>query len=109
MIYDKAELLERMFDDEELLEEVLQTFLGDMPKKIGLLEEAVRGNDATGVRHYAHSIKGAAGNASAPELHIAAHELEIIGESGDLSKAKECLGIIKDSFKAFTEAVEKEG
>lgn len=47
--------------DNELLAELLQTFLDDVPKLAQRMEDAIAADDRVGVRRLAHSIKGSLG------------------------------------------------
>src|SRR5450755_4054451 len=57
-IWNKAETLDRLGDDEELLEELIQIFFTESPKLVDKLQRAVSTADADAVMRGAHSIKG---------------------------------------------------
>ncbi len=58
-IFDKAGLIERLMDDEELVKEVIEGFLEDIPHRIAALKEALERGDTPVVQRQAHTIKGA--------------------------------------------------
>jgi PAS domain S-box-containing protein len=88
-IFDKDALLEKLMNDSELLESIIDIFFEDIPKQIDLLENALIAKDADAVGRLAHSIKGAAGNICAYALQKSASQAEKSGKAGDLKKAVE--------------------
>ena len=69
----------------DVLKEVLQLFLEDVPARISRLREAWQGGDAVAVQRAAHSLKGSAGNVGAMQLLAVCSKLDEQGRSGDLS------------------------
>ena len=88
-IFSREELLGRLLGDEDLVKTVLDGFLGELPKRIEALKQALEQNDAPVVRNQAHALKGAAANISAATLREAAYQLEIAGETGKLGSASQ--------------------
>ncbi len=88
-IFDKDALLEKLMNDAELVESIIDIFLEDIPKQIDILKSALIAKDADAVGRLAHSIKGAAGNICAYALQKSALQAEKSGKAGDLKKAGE--------------------
>ena len=69
----------------DVLKEVLQLFLEDVPGRIERLRTAWQGGNAVEVQRSAHSLKGSAGNIGASDLLAVCRLLDDHGKSGDLS------------------------
>ena len=94
--FDRAEVLDRLEGDEQLLREVIELFIQDSGGLIDRLRTAVDANDAAEVRAAAHRLKGAASNLAAGPVTDAARALEVIGERGTLSGAMPAWRRLKD-------------
>ncbi|MGL4553196.1 MAG: PAS domain-containing protein, partial [Gemmataceae bacterium] len=86
-IYDQAEALERCGGDRELLRELIDLFLADVPGQASGLSAAIASGDAETVYRLAHTLKGAVATFAAEPARAAAMELETIGRSGKLDGA----------------------
>jgi len=100
-IFDKAGALDRMDDDMELFNSIIEIFLDDIPIQIQSLQEAVDKNDVPLVQRQAHIIKGASGNVGAVTLQKASYQMEMAAKNGNLGQAPEMLNAIKDKFDEF--------
>ena len=60
LVFDQDSIFERVGRDQEVLEEVIQTFLMDAPQYILAIERAIEAHDFDKVRIAAHTLKGAA-------------------------------------------------
>jgi two-component system sensor histidine kinase/response regulator len=85
---NRADVLHRLGDDEDLFTEVVRLFLEDCPVRLNAIRDAVDRDDAEEIRQTAHALKGAAGNLSAVGLFEAARALERIGSEGRLDAAR---------------------
>jgi len=108
-IFDKAALLNRMLGDDELVREVIETFLGDIANKINELRQATDSGDLSRVRDLAHAVKGAAVNASTAVLGDLAFQMEKAGESADLNKAMALMPQIEEQFKVLKTVLVQSG
>ena len=70
----------------DVLKEVLQLFLDDVPGRIGRLRAACQAGDAAEVHRAAHSLKGSSGNIGAIQLLEVCRQLDNQGRAGDLSE-----------------------
>ena len=85
---DRAELMERLDGDRDLLADVIAIFLDDCPRRLTAIKAAVDQGNAGRIEAAAHALKGAAGNLSAAGLFDAAQTLERIGAEGRISAAE---------------------
>jgi PAS domain S-box-containing protein len=101
-IYDQVEALERCGGDRELLRELIDLFLADVPGQMAGLSAAVEAGDTDTVYRLAHTIKGAVATFAAEPARAAALELETIGRSGKLEGAADAwrrLGPLLEQLK----------
>ena len=84
---DRRGLMERLGGDEDLAREVFTLFQQDGPVYLARIRSAIDAGDATALQAAAHALKGAAGNLSAGPTADAARELELLAQSGDLTRA----------------------
>ena len=109
VIFDRAGLLERAFDEEEIMKDILETFLLDAPVQIDELKEAVLSRDASQVKGLGHKLKGAAGMAGAPALREIALQVEIAGENEDMDALDTLVSGVEEQLNRFIVAVNKQG
>jgi two-component system sensor histidine kinase/response regulator len=95
ILWGKAEALERLGGDEDLLRELCQIFLEESPKLVQKLREAIADADPEAVIRAAHSLKGELGYLGAPGAAQAARELEEMGHKKNLSRATELLTLLE--------------
>ena len=74
--------------DPDVLAEILNLFLEDVPRRIALVRAACAGGDAAELYRAAHSLKGSAGNVGAHPLFEICRELDDKGRAGDLTDVK---------------------
>lgn len=86
-VWQRAEALERLGGDEDLLRELCQIFLEESPKLLQTLRQAAVAGDAEAVMRAAHSFKGELSYLGAEEATHAARILENMGHEKDLSGA----------------------
>jgi two-component system sensor histidine kinase/response regulator len=86
--FDEDALRHRLSGDDQLMADVIQLFLEDLPVRLAAIKSAVTGRNAEALREAAHALKGAAGNLSAGRLFEAAGVLERIGAGSDIDAAE---------------------
>jgi CheY-like chemotaxis protein len=74
--WNRAEMAERMVDDDVLLNNICSLFLDNLPQLQSNIQVAYSSRDAEEGAVQAHTLKGAAANASAEQLHAVAKSLE---------------------------------
>jgi len=97
--FDYDRVLEEFCDNKEFIAKVINGFIDNSTRQIGIISEAINNSDAEIVRVEAHSIKGAALNLTANMLANIALELEDIGESGILKGAEEKLRMLNKELE----------
>jgi HPt (histidine-containing phosphotransfer) domain-containing protein len=70
----------------DVLREVLQLFLDDVPVRISRLRAAWQAGDAVELHRTAHSLKGSSGNVGATQLFDVCRQIDEQGKAGDLSQ-----------------------
>jgi two-component system, sensor histidine kinase and response regulator len=93
--WNRAEALDRIGGDEELLEDLCRIFLEESPKLLQKLRQAVAAADSDGVMRAAHSLKGESSYLGAGATSQAARRLEEMGRSQDLSRAGDTLSTLE--------------
>ena len=107
-VFDKAALMQRLLDDDELARVVIAGFLEDIPLQIQTLKDYLEAGDVIGTERQAHTIKGASANIGGEALRAIAYELEKLGKSGDLPAVRERMGELELQFARLREVLEKE-
>jgi HPt (histidine-containing phosphotransfer) domain-containing protein len=98
---------ERLGDDEELLRELAELFLGDCPKLLQRVAEAVRSGDAEAVRKAAHTLKGSVSNFGAADASRLARQLEEMGRAGDLALSEKTAAELEAAVQQLRQSLEK--
>jgi two-component system, sensor histidine kinase and response regulator len=105
--WGKAEALERLGGDEDLLRELCQIFLDESPKLLQKLRQAVTDADPEAVMRTAHGLKGELGYLGAAKATQAAQELEDMGDAKNLSRAAEVFEVLDREFAALRLALKE--
>jgi protein-histidine pros-kinase len=102
---DEAEILARLDGDCQLLAELCDMALTEIPRMIETLAEAVRVEDANAVHRSAHRLKGSLSIFGAgPHIEIS-QALEDMALNRDLLRAPEVFGRLEIHLLKFTAAV----
>lgn len=75
-IFDRDELMERIGNDEELMEQLIDLFLEDYPKRMAEIETGLSEKESEKVRKAAHTLKGMSGNLAFHQVYHTAKNLE---------------------------------
>jgi CheY-like chemotaxis protein/HPt (histidine-containing phosphotransfer) domain-containing protein len=87
-IFDRAAAMQIVGGDKDLIREVIDIFLNaECPALMTKICTAIEQGDTESLNRAAHSLKGAASNLAARATVDAAYQLELIGETNDLSAA----------------------
>jgi two-component system sensor histidine kinase/response regulator len=81
--FDRAVLLDRVEGDEELLAEMIQLYMEDVPRALEAMRSALQQNDMHALERAAHSLKGSSANLAAKTAAEAAQRLEQDAKRGD--------------------------
>jgi PAS domain S-box-containing protein len=106
--FDKAGMMERLMNDQDLAKEVLAIFLEDIPQQIQALKDFLAANDKQGIVLQAHTIKGAAANVGGEALREAASRMEKKAKDGKISDVQTCMTNLEKEFEKYKEATDKE-
>ena len=90
-VFDRAALLARVENDQELLREIVGLFLAEAPELLQTVRHSIECRDTALLEHSAHALKGSVGNFGAKGAYEVALKLETMGRAGDLSGAPETL------------------
>ncbi len=104
-VLDQRELMDRLEDDDELIQSVLELFLHSVPEVIAKFAAAVEAEDFDEIRFQAHTIKGMAANISAHRIREAALYAERAAGKKDLAGVKTAAEGIENTFSLFRDMV----
>jgi len=93
--WNRAEALNRIGGDQELLQELCDIFLEESPKLLEKLRQAITDGDTDGVMRAAHSLKGESSYLGAGGTSQAARQLEEMGSKKDLSRAGDTFAVLE--------------
>jgi HPt (histidine-containing phosphotransfer) domain-containing protein len=104
---DVSDVLQRLGDDEELLRDIVQIYLEDVPGMLERIHSAVSGGDANSLRRAAHSLKGLAATLSAQEVVGVASRLEHMGAARNLAEASQIVTEVDQRVSELTQSVQE--
>ncbi|MFH1313232.1 MAG: response regulator [Candidatus Eisenbacteria bacterium] len=104
-VLDREDLLRRLGGDEEMVQQILETFMQDAPKQLIALKQAVEANDITLAERHAHTLKGAAGNVGARALHNAAMKAQEAAERGDPGEISRMVEAVESQLAGLERAL----
>ena len=88
---DTTKILERIGGDRELLRELAGLFVGDCPRMLSDIQDAVRDGNAEALQKAAHALKGSVSNFAAEAAVQVAFRLEMMGRNQDMTDAAQAL------------------
>jgi HPt (histidine-containing phosphotransfer) domain-containing protein len=103
---DKAEILERLDGDWQLLAELCDMALAEVPRMLNPLSVAIAQRDAQGIHRAAHRLKGALVLFGRGPHIEEAETLEQMGRNQDLEQAAEVFSDLLNDLDELTAAVE---
>jgi len=98
----------RDLGDAGLLAELAGMFFDDASSRLGELRDAVEAGDAGGVERVAHTLKGSSGNMGAARMSAICADLQDVGASGDLARARGLLEGLEEEYGRVRPALEAE-
>ncbi len=111
-VFNKAQLMDRVQGDTDLLNELVALFVDEYPGLIMALERAISERNIDGLKRSAHTLKGMVGNLGAIAAQDLALQLEILGGNGAFEKAesylanlKKEIGKLKQSLIEYSQAI----
>jgi KaiC/GvpD/RAD55 family RecA-like ATPase/CheY-like chemotaxis protein len=106
-IFNKADMLARLMNDENLARTVVEGFLNDIPRQIEVLRGYVETGDVTNAERQAHTIKGASANVGGEALRSVAFEMEKVGKEKNLDKLTMLLPKLEREFDRLRQAMQQ--
>jgi PAS domain S-box-containing protein len=107
-VLDYETALQRLGNDRELLEEVLEAFLISVPSLLQRIKAAIHAADCQLVQREAHSLKGAAAAIGANRLRETALRLEIAARDGEVDKSLALEPVLEKEVNAVLASVDNE-
>ena len=92
----------------DILEELIELFLTDVPPQLVALQAAVEAGDAHAIERIAHTLKGSCGNMGAKRMEAICAELEELGRSGNLTPAPGLISRLEEEFGRVRVVFEEE-
>ncbi len=100
------EAMREMLDDDEVVVDIVETFLQETPPHLRVLEQAASAGDAVAARAAAHLVKGGALTLGALRL---GHLCEVVEASPDVPGARLVLREYDDVARQFQALVQQLG
>jgi PAS domain S-box-containing protein len=107
-IFDRQALINRLMGDEELVREVIGTYLHEIPSMFEQLKFSLGNGDAKTSERLVHTIKGSSANLGAEALRGVAAGLEKFTKSGELETVTANLGNLEKEFERLKPLLQKE-
>jgi len=104
-VFDRADALERVGEDEDVLAEVIGLFLQHSPSLLANIRDAVARRDPKRLEVAAHSLRGCAGNLSAKRVVAAAQQLEELALRAEFDESLEAVAFLERELDRLTDAV----
>jgi HPt (histidine-containing phosphotransfer) domain-containing protein len=103
-VFDRTGLLETVGGDEDVLKELVQLFLEEMPHEIEAFAGTITRGDLPAASRMAHKLKGTSRNMRAIAIGEAFAQLEEVIKAGDEGEIKNLLSRVKVGFSEFKQA-----
>ena len=91
-------IIQKIYDDEDVLKETVKVFLEDAPQTIELLAKAIVEGDSENVKMYAHKLRGLARHVAARKISDMLFDLETKGREEELEEAETLFAEIRTEF-----------
>lgn len=108
MVWNKAELLQRIMNNEDIIPPLLNAFIGDAPNNLAALKEALNQGDMDLSSRHAHTIKGMAANLAAQPLADVARDIEHAAKNDETDNLPALLAELEKQFDLVMECFEQE-
>ncbi|MDO9226015.1 MAG: response regulator [Pseudomonadota bacterium] len=104
-IYDRADALSRIADDEELLATLIEMFISDAPNYLNEIDTALAATDWPRLLRAAHTLKGVLATFSARRGEVVARALENTAKATDIEACRKHATQIGIEVEAFLQAI----
>jgi HPt (histidine-containing phosphotransfer) domain-containing protein len=85
--------------DEDILADLLSTFLEHLPEQMQFIQEAVENGDGDSLKFYTHQLKGGLRNFAADEASTTASALEAAGAKREFQEARHVLSELRQEVE----------
>lgn len=103
-VWDFADVLNRVDNDQELLRDLLGIFQEEFPRAMSSLEASVAAGDRKNISALSHKLKGMLSNLGATRAAAAAAKLEVLASAGDQATLSEAFAAVeRESASLFSE------
>ncbi len=108
-IFDAEEFLDRMMDDDDLANLIIQEFKKNSPVLIARLTDNISNSNPVEAGHIAHSLKGSGANLSATEFVERAFAMEQAGKTENMQLLQELLPALEKCYNDLIQVLEESG
>ncbi len=105
-IYDRADALSRIADDEELLATLIDMFVADAPSYLDEIDAALEAADWNRLTRAAHTLKGVLATFSARRGEVHARALEVAAKAADPTECRKQAALARIGVDAFLQAIQ---
>ena len=105
-VFDRSGILDRLEGDAELMDEIVEIFLADVPINIQALKQALDKGSAEEIMHLSHAIKGSAANAGAVAISSLAEKAETLARNSSLEGIATLVEDLQIQFRLYSKAVQ---
>jgi PAS domain S-box-containing protein len=106
-VFDQEEFSRRLMDDQDLMQQVAQNFVKDMPQQLDKLQQAVADKDMTVIAGLAHKIKGAAANVAAGHMSSLAMHMELAAKDGTLAAPEQEYQALAAAYQHLSDTLQQ--
>ena len=104
-VVSRRELLKRVDGDMELLQDLVDIFLEELPQRLVALRAALDQDDLEVVHEKAHSIKGSVSNFAAAAAFEAASQVNDLARSGTRNGLKQAIDVLEQEMSRLQPAL----
>ncbi len=104
-VFDYDAVRQRLLDDEELIHNMAETLLEDLPRQIARLRARIEESDLEGAASLAHKIRGAAANMGAVALEGEARRLEELARGGGAESLAGALAGLERGYEELSATI----
>ena len=97
------DLLQRVGGDQKLLRQMIQTFLKETPKRVEMLQMALRGKDGPDLSERAHALKGSVSIFGAARAVEYTQALQEAGRASDFQKSSRSFALLQEEIAKLQE------
>ena len=100
-VFDTTDFREQMFDDSELMVEIIDLYLEESARQRQEMKAALEAGDIKEVSRVAHTIKGSLGSLHAPRARSRSQDLESAAKAGNAALGAAALGALEEELSAL--------